>query len=225
MAKLEIKGLIIPSGDQWVYDWLDIPAVSPLTVSNALEKAAGQPVTVEINSPGGSLDAGVEIYTALRSYHGGVRIQVMAYAGSAASVIAMAGESEISPAARLMIHNVSTRQEGDHRAMEHTAEILRKADRAIAAVYIDKTGLPESEILDMLGRESTFTAEEAVEKGFIDRIMFQSGEHPAQALAASYGGLLPSSAIERVRDLLGQKKNADLEQARAELEFLHMKGK
>ena len=60
------------------------------------------------NSGGGDVYAGSEIYTALRSYPGDVTVKIVGIAASAASVIAMAGDTvEISPTAQIMIHNVS----------------------------------------------------------------------------------------------------------------------
>src|SRR5690554_6323806 len=131
--KINIKGPIIQSSHQWIYDWLGMEATSPKSVSDLIEQANGEDLEVEINSGGGSVFAGSEIYTALKSYNGNVTVKIVGLAASAASVIAMAGKKiMMSPTAQMMIHNVSSYSAGDHNDMEHTAEILKNADKTIA---------------------------------------------------------------------------------------------
>ena len=81
-VKINIKGPIISSSDQWIYDWLGIEATSPKVVNEQLEKAKanGEDVEVEINSGGGSVCAGSEIYTALMSYAGKVTTKIVGLA-------------------------------------------------------------------------------------------------------------------------------------------------
>ena len=99
MAKrIDVKGQIVDSGNGWIYDWLGIENTTPKKVASALKEMQGEEVEVYINSPGGSIFAGSEIYTELRAYSGRVRVKIVGIAASAASVIAQAGdESEISP--------------------------------------------------------------------------------------------------------------------------------
>ena len=226
MIQIDIRGVIVPDSDQWVYDWLEISATSPGVVRNALASANGQEVVVNINSNGGDVWAGQEMYTALRNYPGKVTIRIQSIAFSAAAVVAMARESEMSPVAQLMIHNVSSRATGDHRDMEHAAEVLRNSNQAIASAFVAKTGKSEQEILDLMDRETWLTAEQAVQEGFVDRVMFadnKSKTSPMQ-LAASYGsGLLSPSALENVRKLYNQKTASA--KAQAEYDFMILEGK
>lgn len=222
MAKqINIRGVIVRDDDKWIYDWLEIAATSPNDVRNILADANGDSVEVSINSGGGDVQAGQEMYTLLREYAGSVLIRIQSMAASAASIIAMAGESEISPVAQMMIHNVSTRAQGDHRAMEHAAEVLRSSDRALVSAYVAKTGRPEDEILDMMARETWMTAQEAVENGFVDRIMFEQPKASAAPLqlAASYNsGLLPQETIEKLRENF----NRETAKAKAEAQYNYM---
>lgn len=66
--KIEVKGAIISDGEQWIYDWfVEIPATSPNKVNKQLSQAqAGEEIEVLINSGGGSVFAGSEIYTTLK---------------------------------------------------------------------------------------------------------------------------------------------------------------
>lgn len=91
MKKVSVKGAIISNDDQWIYDWFEIEATSPKSIGNAIQEANGDEVEVEINSGGGDVFAGSEIYTALKAYSGNVTTKIVGLAASAASVIAMAG--------------------------------------------------------------------------------------------------------------------------------------
>lgn len=219
--KIDIRGVIIPDGNKWVYDWLGIPNTCPGDIRQGLMNANGEAVEVIINSNGGEVQSGKEMYTILREYSGRVLIKIQSMAASAASVVAMAGESEISPVAQLMIHNVSTRAQGDHRAMEHAAEVLRNSDRALVSAYVEKAGRPEQEILDMMDRETWMTAQQAVDEGFVDRIMFAESQTSGNTLqlAASYNsGLLPQETIEKIRNQF----NRDNAKAQAEAQYNYM---
>lgn len=226
MVQIDIRGVIVPDDDQWIYDWFEITATSPQTVRDALKNAAGDDVVVVINSNGGDVQAGQEMYTALRSYEGNVTIRVYSLAASAASVVAMAGTSEISPVAQLMIHNVSCKAVGDHRDMEHTAQVLVNANEALAAAYVAKTGKSKEDILALMAEETWFTAEQAVQEGFIDRIMFaetQAGSQPLR-LAASYGAdLLPQNVIEYAKKHFNDRQATA--KAAAQYQYLILEGK
>lgn len=112
-----------------VYDWLGIENTSPQKIVKALAEAGGEDIEVYINSPGGDVFAGSEIYTELRSYGGKKLIRITGIAASAASVIAQAGECEISPTGMFMIHNVQTRAAGDYRVMDNTGMRLEQRTR------------------------------------------------------------------------------------------------
>lgn len=194
--KIKVSGSIIPNGDKWIYDYFEEDSTCPRDIADALEKANGQPVDVEINSGGGNIFAGSEIYTALRAYGGGVNVYVVGLAASAASVIAMAGKCQMSPTAMMMVHNVSSYAEGDYRDMDHQSEVLQQANKTIAAAYVAKTGMSESEALDLMDKETWLTAQQAVDKKLVDGVMFENLQ-----LVASYGSrMIPHSVLEKVRN-------------------------
>ena len=172
MIYIDVKGEVVPSGNEWLYDWYGIQATSPKQITRALRNANGQPVTIKINSGGGDVFAGCEIYNELKSYSGEVTIEIHGLCASIASVIAMAGKCKMSPLAEIMIHNVSTSTSGDYRDMEHTAEVLKKANKTIANAYILKTGMTEDEAYNLMDKETWLTADEALEMGLIDEIMY-----------------------------------------------------
>ena len=205
---IEIKGVIVSDDEKCIYDWFGIAAVSPSDVTNALLDADGDDVDVIINSGGGSVFAGSEIYTALRDYKGQVLVKIVGLAASAASVIAMAGDLvAISPTAQIMIHNAWSRAVGDYRDMQHTSDWLKNINTSIANAYRLKTGLSDDELKDMMDKETWFNAQQALEKGFVDEIMFDEQKQ----LAASFGaaGLLPQEVVAKMRAFLKKEQGAN----------------
>lgn len=195
MAEINIKGDIISNDDKWIYDWLEWDSTSPDDVRAALEtKPEGEKLTVLINSGGGSVFAGDEIYSMLHD-RDDVEIKIQSLAGSAASVIAMANHSEISPVAMLMIHNVSmSGASGDYHDMKKNAEILQRMNEALAASYVAKTGKDQDEILKLMDKETWLTANQALELGFVDAIEGES----EQFVAAISGTRLTDEIRQRV---------------------------
>lgn len=170
--EVDVRGDIISNDDKWIYDWLEWDSTCPGDIRSALmTKPEGETLTVLINSGGGSVMAGQEIYSMLQ-WRDDVEIKIQSLAGSAASVIAMAGKSEISPVAMIMIHNVSmSGASGDYHDMQKNAEILKQMNSALANAYISKTGKSQEEILKMMDRETWITANQALEMGFVDGIL------------------------------------------------------
>lgn len=227
--KISIRGPIVSSNLHRLYQFYGMEATSPKSVADALTKGNGERAEVEINSGGGEIFAASEIYTALRSYAGGVHIRIVGLAASAASIIAMAGKSEMTPTGMMMIHNVQTEASGDYRQMEHTAGTLRDANHAIISAYVAKTGRPEAEIAAMMDAETWITAERAVELGLVDRVMQpDTGQKPMAA--DFYSGMLSEDALRRAENFLkGQAAEPDFfmperAQAEAKLKFLKLKG-
>ena len=222
--RISIAGVIVPDDDLRVYKLYGITATSPSSVRQALQAANGADVVVTINSGGGDVFAGDEIYTILREYPGHVLIQVQSMAASAAAIIAMARESEMSPVAQLMIHNVASGARGDYREMDRASKRLRTANQAIAAAFVAKTGKPEAEILALMDNETWYSAQQAVAEGFVDRIIApaQTAEKPMQ-MAASFGsGLLPPRVIDDAKAHLKKTAQACAE---AEYNYLILEGK
>ncbi len=138
--KINIKGVIVSDDEKKVYQWCGIPATSPNDINEAIEKASlNEELEVVINSGGGSVFAGSEIYTNLRDYSGNVVTKIVGIAASAASVIAMAGDKVVmSPTAQIMIHNASTEGYGNHKAFGKTVDFLKRTDGTIANAYVAK---------------------------------------------------------------------------------------
>lgn len=215
--RIDVRGAIVPNDDAWIYDYLGVENCCPAAVTSKLAEAAGTDVDVYINSGGGDIISGSEIYDALRGYEGDVKIHIPAAAASAASMIACAGWCDIAPTAMIMVHNAANDGSyGDYHVKDRESAMLKTANEAIAAAYVEKTGMSMADVLKMMDRETWLTAEKAVEVGLVDEI-----SRPAQRLVAAAGGLLPAAAVERIRRTV---KSPAAIRAQAELDFLKLKG-
>lgn len=229
--KVMIKGVIVRTDDKWIYDWFGIEAVCPSDIDRALVEAAGQDIEVDINSGGGDIFAGSDIYTALRSYKGKVTIRIVGVAASAASVIAMAGYCEMSPTAMIMVHNVQSSAEGDYHAMDKQSDVLKTANQTIAAAYIGKTKMSEKDALEMMDKETWLTAPQAKEKGLIDAVMFDSGVEGVQLAASAFcGSMLPQTVLDKIRNTVKTPTSdepgfliPETEKAQAKLKLLNLR--
>lgn len=169
---IDVRGDIISNDDKWIYDWLKLDSTCPEDVKKALmSKPPDEMLNVNVNSGGGSVMAGQEIYSLLHD-RDDVQIKIQSLAGSAASVIAMSNHCEISPVAMIMIHNVSmSGASGDYHDMQKNAEILKQMNNALASAYMAKTGKSNEEILKLMDKETWLTANQALEMGFVDGII------------------------------------------------------
>ena len=167
-------------------------------------------VTVHINSPGGDVMAGAEIYSALREHslngEGRVKVIITALAASAASVVAMAGdEIQISPVAYMMIHNPWTIAMGDAKEMRKTAKTLDEISEGLITAYEQRTGKSRDELKKMLENETWMSATRCVEEGFADSVY--GGELRASAMASS----MTRSTPEEIRKLCQRWEKAHAE--------------
>ncbi len=227
MARIDVRGDIIPNEYKWYYDYFEYDGTCPRDVQRVIDTANGEELEVYINSGGGVISAGSEIYTMLKKYSGNVKIYIMGAAHSAASVIAMAGYSEMSPTALMMVHCVSAGANGNHNAMEKAAEMLRTADRAMCTAYMEKTGMTETQALEMMEQETWLNAQQAKERGMIDAVMF---EEPKDTNAVMIGSLfrLPSKEkMNEIKKMVDAKKHSAIfnaQKAQATLNLLKITG-
>lgn len=211
--KIDIRGVLIPNEYKKYYEYFDMDATCPKDISkiiNVLED--GDEVEVYINSPGGVIDVGTEIYTLLRQCKNKVQIYITGEACSAASVIAMSAYCEMAPTALMMVHCTSTETQGNHNEMEKTADTLRTADRAICQAYVLKSGMSQTDALTMMEEETWLTAEQAKEKGLIDAIMFDDGKDANYVIAAGTLFKLPTD------EQLNKVKNITMEKAESTID-------
>lgn len=208
--EINVRGKIIPNDYKFFYDWLEEDSTCPRDIQKVLDASQpGDDIDVYINSPGGVIDAGSEIYTLLRTATEtrNVTVYITGEACSAASVIAMSGtEVLMAPTALMMVHCVSTCVAGNHNDMEHMAEVLQTADNALCTAYMAKANMTREDALQMMEHETWLTAEQAKEKGLIDGIMFEQPEELPMVAADGSFKLPTLEQLERVRMLLEKEE-------------------
>ena len=179
MGTVNIKGDIVDNSTAQFYEYFGMDAVSPSGVSQQLADGDDDEIEVNIASNGGDLFAASEIYTMLKSDPRNVTVNVQGLAASSASIIAMAGDVvNIAPTAQMMIHQVWSNTQGNADDMRSSADSLDSADQAVVNAYAMKTGLDPEAILSMMQQETWMNAQEAVDKGFADKIMFVDEKQP-----------------------------------------------
>lgn len=167
---LRLDGYI--AQDSWFGD-----EVTPKAFMSELSQYSGNNITVWINSAGGDVFAGSQIYTALKEHSGTVTVKIDGIAASAASVIAMAGDIiMMSPTSLMMIHNPLMMVMGEAKHLEHSIYILNEVKESIINAYEFKTGISRTKLSHLMDDESWFNAKKAVELGFADKIMYNSQE-------------------------------------------------
>lgn len=213
MAKtIYIKGDIISNDSKWIYDYFGWDSTAPSDIIQVLNEVNGsEDIIIEMNSGGGSVMAAHEIYTAIVNYQGNIEIHVVAIAGSAASEILMACKNKISPVGVVMIHNSSSFASGDYREMDNTSQMLQTVNKSIRNAYKNKTGLTDDELKELMDNTTWMSAEEAVEKGFVDEIMFNDSQNadgltntarPNQIAFYNSVGQFSQNTIEKLRNAL-----------------------
>jgi len=129
------------------------------------------PITLRINSPGGSVFDAVAIHNALTRHPAGVTAWIDGIAASAASYVAMAAGEVVMPQnAFLMIHDPTGMALGTADDMRAMAEALEKIKTSLVAGYAAKSGRPDAEIGELMRKETWLDASEAVELGLANRI-------------------------------------------------------
>ncbi len=168
---LELNGTI--AEESWFDD-----DVTPQLFKDELNSGTGD-ITVWINSPGGDCVAAAQIYNMLSNYKGKVTVKIDGIAASAASVIAMAGDTVlVSPVSMLMIHNPATIAWGDHAEMQKAIDMLSEVKESIINAYVLKTGLSRPKLSHLMDAETWMDANKAVELGFADEIMARAKGEP-----------------------------------------------
>lgn len=141
-------------------------------------------LSVRINSPGGDVFDGVAIYRQLVEHKAKITVHIDALAASAASFIAMAGDSIVmAEAGAIMIHDAWSFAVGDAAEMRRVADRLDLVSQTIAEVYAARAAKTPTEMRDKMRAETWFTAQAALDFGLITEIAKNKAPDEAQALA------------------------------------------
>lgn len=139
-------------------------------------------ITVRINSPGGDVFDGVAIYNRLKQHKAKIIVHIDGLAASIASIIALAGDEIImGEGALFMIHLPWTFAMGNRNDLDNVVNRLTDVEEQLVSIYAKKSRLDRSEIKSMLEAETWLDADQAIEKGFVDR----KSDEEAMPIAAS----------------------------------------
>lgn len=218
--ELRLEGEI--ASETW---WGD--EVTPKLFKDELSKYKNKDITVWINSPGGDVIAGSQIYTMLKEHKGKVSVKIDGLAASSASFIAMAGDTvQMSPTAMMMIHLPSTCDWGDKNDFAKAIARLEEIEAAIVNAYALKTKLPHDELSRMMEEQTWMNAYRAKELGFIDEVLYTGNPEDNQK-AFDFTKKAVSNCIQnsvkQIQDKMKKMQdNVELEKLKIELELLEM---
>ena len=191
--RTQLNGYIVADEDAWVYRFFGYRVSSPQDIRKALaENPPGETLTLEINSPGGSMFAGFEMYSVLRGAGCDTEAEVQSLAASAAST-AMLGCKRVkaTPVAQVMVHNPAVNADGNQYDHRKTAEDLGKFAQSILNAYELKCRgkRTRTELEAMMDAETWLPVQEAVEAGLVDEIIGGAQLLAPQVVNCVGGGL------------------------------------
>jgi ATP-dependent Clp endopeptidase proteolytic subunit ClpP len=159
------------AAEMYIYDEISWWGVSAESVVNDLKEIEAATINLHLNSPGGAVFEGLTIYNALKNHPAKIIVHIDGLAASIASIIAMVGQEIVmAENAFLMIHEPWSFVVGGATEMRQEADLLDKIGGQLVQTYVDRSGATEDQVQDWMGAETWFTAQEAMDAGFIDRI-------------------------------------------------------
>ena len=150
------------------YDDENTEYINIEAISDSLEDVDGD-ITIRLNSGGGDVFEGIEVYNYLKSLDNHITIEVTALAASAASIIAMAGdEIKMCTGSTMMVHEASTIAWGNKADIQKVLNSLDTIDESLVSIYAERTGADKETINGWIEGETWFTADEAIKVGLAD---------------------------------------------------------
>ena len=205
-AELVLYGDIAQE-DSW---WGD--TITPKEFSNELDdilKNGVKNIIVRINSGGGDVFAANAIYCRLKDSGANVTAKIDGWAGSAATIIAMAANEILIPANGVfMVHNpkMAVIQYVEAKQCRKMADSLDTIKNSIVAAYVSKTGKDTDELATLMDNETWYTGIEAVDAGFCDKLMFADDENqPGGVENKAAGGAYFVNSIKMTADNIPEK--------------------
>ncbi len=134
----------------------------------------GRPITIMINSCGGSIDCSFAIIDLINSIGRDIFTYVLGYAMSSGSLILMAGDHGyrfVSPNSRTMIHPILWGAHGEYYDFEKQAEEFNIVQTSLIKYISDRTGQDNKKVKKDIQRKKYFSAEETIEYGIADRFL------------------------------------------------------
>ena len=182
-----------------------------------LQMNPGAEVTLRINSPGGDVQEGFALSSALRTHQGRKVAVVEGVCASAATFpLCACDEVRMHPESFLMVHAPWGGATGNAEEIEEYAAVLRQMESLMVSMYQRKTGADETTVRSWMEKDTWLTPQQALEAGFCDEIITDAPALSARASAARFAAKLklPSRApapanktrknMEEIRDKLAK---------------------
>lgn len=197
--KLTLSGTV--GQDAW---WSDEKRINSKNVREALDGVT-VPITIYLNSPGGDVFEGIEIYNYLKNHDQEVTIEVTGLAASAASVIVMgANKVVMNTGTSLMVHEASTFTWGNKGDIQKALNALETIDTSLVDIYAEKTDKTTDDISSWLTSEKWFTADEAVKNGLADEVKKKVNEEEIDVVA-----LVNNSVAEAMKEFYNSSEKVE----------------
>ena len=170
------KHVLTLSGNVQKKYWRDDDVINAKDIRESLESVTDD-IVIKLNSPGGDVFEGIEIYNYLKDHPSNITVEVTGIAASAATFItAGANEVIMNVGTSIMIHEASTFTWGNKSDIQKTLNALETIDESILSIYSEKTGQSNEQLEEWMNEEKWFTADEAVEFGFADSVKRDNAE-------------------------------------------------
>ena len=233
---LNVRGPIITNDLKWIYDLFEYDSVCPNDISKIINEAKNEndSVVLRINSGGGYVTAGAEMYEEIKSSDINVEARVVGNCCSAATyLVCGANKATMSPLGQFMIHRCAIDgMSGNANDLQSVLHSLNETDRAIAYAYSLKTGKTENEILELMDKETWMSAQTAKINGFIDEILF-ADDAPIANVTTQMNltnnmreNIIPDNIINMVKQnkemLKNQRQNVDFFNAKKSITQLNL---
>jgi ATP-dependent protease ClpP protease subunit len=214
----------------FIYDFIgtgfwDDQGISAKNFQKDLATIKAKSIDLHINSPGGDVADGITIYNLIKQHPATVTTYIDGVAASISSVIALAGDNVLmAENALFMIHNPLGIEVGDAETHRKFADRLDIARDAISKAYINKTGLPEDEIHNLMSEETWMDSEFAVENKFVDEVYGKVD----MAACAQFESIMKKVGYKNIPVLLNSVQEPtikDAEKALRDVGFSHKEAK
>ncbi|WP_270790254.1 head maturation protease, ClpP-related [Enterococcus diestrammenae] len=150
--------------------WSDDDCIDAKLVREQLDNVKND-VTIRLNSTGGDVFQGVEIYNYLKNHPSKITVEVTGTAASAATFICAGADQVImDTGTTFMIHRGATYVWGNKNDIEAALNMMETIDDSIISIYAENTGQSSEQIETWMDAETWFTADEAVKYGFATKV-------------------------------------------------------
>jgi len=188
--------------------------VTPASLRKSLDAAGGNDILVTINSPGGGVFAGLEMFSLLKNYPGKVETRIVSLAASMGSVLALAGDKmSAENTALYFIHNAQSYAAGDYRELAKESKWLRDISNLIANLYEKYTSLTFDEAVELMDADSQFFGNDLELLGFN---IVETGSNISESQARINARMKFSEVENKIKN---ENYSDDLEKVAASLDY------